>query len=50
MIKEKLNIINFVLFVQYILFNITSIYNVPDDITKHISLLLLVIGYWINPQ
>lgn len=50
MIKKKLSLINIIIFVQYILVNITSIYNIPDDVTKHISLLLLITGYWINPK
>lgn len=44
----KRNIANLLLFTQYILIEITNIYIFSEDVTKFISLILLIIGYWIN--
>lgn len=43
-------IINILFFLQFILIHITDIYQFSNDVTKHISLLILIIGYFINPQ
>lgn len=42
--------LNVLLFLQFVLINAMSIYNMSSDLTKHISFLLLLIGYWIDPS
>lgn len=44
----KRNVINILCFLQFLLVGITEIYIFSEETTKLISLLLLVIGYWLN--
>lgn len=50
MTKKQEKILNILLFVQYILINITSIYHLNDNYQQIISTILLIIGYFLNPR
>lgn len=46
----KRNIINTLLFIQFVISSVMNIYQLTPEMIQHLSLLLLLIGYWVNTE
>lgn len=44
----KANVINILLFTQFAISSIMNIYQLTPEMVQHLSLALLLIGYWVN--